>query len=46
MLEYALARELGKPVYVFITDDAFPTDSHAAEDEDILHRPAELARPA
>ena len=25
-LEYALARELGKPVYVFITDDAFPTD--------------------
>ena len=33
-LEYALARQLGKPVYVFITDDAFPTDPHAAEEEE------------
>jgi hypothetical protein len=32
-LEYTLARELGKRVYVFITDDAFPTDPHAVEDE-------------
>ena len=40
-LEYALARELGKPVYVFITDDAFPTDPHAAEDEE--HRRLQAA---
>jgi tetratricopeptide (TPR) repeat protein len=33
-LEYALACELGKPVYVFITDDAFPTDPHTAEEEE------------
>ena len=33
-LEYALARKLDKRVYVFITDDAFPTDQHVAEDEE------------
>jgi hypothetical protein len=33
-LEYDLARDLDKPVYVFITDEAFPTDPHAAEDEE------------
>ena len=33
-MEYALARELAKPVYVFITDAAFPTDPHVAEDEE------------
>src|SRR4029453_4249065 len=40
-LEYALARELGKPVYLFITDDAFPTDPHAADDEE--HRRLQAA---
>jgi tetratricopeptide (TPR) repeat protein len=33
-LEYDLARQLGKPVYVFITDDAFPTEPHTAEEEE------------
>lgn len=31
-LEYDLARELGKPVYVFFCGADFPYDAHAAED--------------
>jgi hypothetical protein len=34
-LEYDIAEELGKPVYVFLTGDEFPTDTHDPE-------PAEL----
>jgi len=33
-LEHDLAREMGKPVYVFITDDVFPVDPHEPEDPD------------
>jgi uncharacterized protein DUF4062 len=33
-LEYDLAHDLRKPVYVFITDEAFLTDPYAAEDEE------------
>jgi tetratricopeptide (TPR) repeat protein len=36
-LEYDLARELGKPVYVFVTGAGFPTDPYEAEDEERLH---------
>jgi tetratricopeptide (TPR) repeat protein len=32
-MEYDLAVELGKPVYVFLTADRFPTDPHEPEDE-------------
>lgn len=31
-LEYDLAVELGKPVYVFLTGDGFPTDPHTPEE--------------
>ena len=30
-LEYDIAVELGKPVYVFLTGDRFPTDPHEPE---------------
>ena len=30
-LEYDIAVELGKPVYVFLTGDGFPADPHAPE---------------
>ena len=33
-LEYDIARELGKPVYVFICGDGFPYDEHEPEDEE------------
>ena len=33
-LEYDLAVELGKPVYVFLTAADFPTDPHEPEDEE------------
>ncbi len=36
-MEYDLARELGKPVYVFLTGVGFPTDSYEAEDEEKVH---------
>jgi tetratricopeptide (TPR) repeat protein len=36
-LEYDLARELGKPVYVFLTGEGFPADPHEAEDEEKIH---------
>lgn len=32
-LEYDLARELEKPVYVFVTGEGFPADDHPVEDE-------------
>ena len=34
-LEFDIARELGKPVYVFICGDGFPYDSHDAEAEEL-----------
>ena len=33
-LEYDVARELGKPLYVFVTGNDFPCDSLPAEDEE------------
>lgn len=33
-LEYDIARELGKPVYVFVCGKDFPYDEHEAEDEE------------
>lgn len=33
-LEYEIARQLGKPVYVFICGERFPYDSHEGEDEE------------
>jgi tetratricopeptide (TPR) repeat protein len=36
-LEYDLARELGKPVYVFVTGARFPGDPYKAEDEEKVH---------
>ncbi|MEO8165526.1 MAG: DUF4062 domain-containing protein, partial [Betaproteobacteria bacterium] len=33
-LEYDLARELDKPVYVFLTGEGFPADSYEAEDDE------------
>ena len=32
-LEYAIARKVGKPVYVFLTSETFPGDPHAPEDK-------------
>jgi hypothetical protein len=40
-LEYDLAVELGKPVYVFLTADGFPTDPHEPEDEERTRLQAE-----
>src|SRR5262245_54583463 len=34
-LEYDIAVELGKPVYVFLTGDGFPTDPHDPEPDDL-----------
>lgn len=34
-LEYDLARELGKPVYVFVTGAGFPVDPHESEPDDL-----------
>ncbi|MBC8114495.1 MAG: DUF4062 domain-containing protein, partial [Candidatus Saccharimonas sp.] len=34
-LEYDLAVELGKPVYVFLTGDGFPADPHEPEPEEL-----------
>ena len=33
-LEVEIARELGKPVYVFICGDGFPYDTHESEDDE------------
>jgi len=33
-LEYDLARDLGKPVYVFVTGEGFPADDYPVEDEE------------
>lgn len=33
-LEYEIAMQLGKPVYVFICGDGFPYDEHAPEDDE------------
>ena len=35
-LEYDLARELGKPIYVFVTGEGFPADDYPVEDEEQL----------
>ncbi|MGP1345039.1 MAG: DUF4062 domain-containing protein, partial [Phycisphaerales bacterium] len=48
-LEYDIARELGKPVYVFICGEAFPYDPHELEPEDrrrlqAAHRASLLGR--
>lgn len=33
-LEYDIARELGKPIYVFVCGDGFPYDEHTPEDSE------------
>ena len=34
-LEYDIAMELGKPVYVFLTGDEFPPDAYEPEDPEL-----------
>ncbi|MGH9424982.1 MAG: DUF4062 domain-containing protein, partial [Terriglobia bacterium] len=49
-MEYDIARELGRPLYVFVCSETFPYDSHQQEPDDVAalqkaHRDACLGRP-